>query len=49
MSYCGPFPSDYRDDLVSSWIDRVTMEKIPFSGDFKFSSFMASDGEKRYW
>lgn len=20
MSYCGPFPSEYRDDLMSNWV-----------------------------
>lgn len=23
MSYCGPFPSEYRDELISNWITMV--------------------------
>jgi dynein heavy chain len=23
MSYCGPFPSEYRDELVTNWINMV--------------------------
>lgn len=23
MSYCGPFPSEYRDDLISNWVNMV--------------------------
>lgn len=23
MSYCGPFPSEYRDELISSWLNMV--------------------------
>lgn len=49
MSYCGPFPADYRQDLVSNWLDRVELEKIPHSGDYRFSSFMASEAQARVW
>lgn len=41
MSYCGPFPSEYRDDLVHTWKANVEVEKIPFTRKFEFSEFMA--------
>lgn len=41
MSYCGPFPSEYRDSLVSNWITTVEVEKIPFTKGFDFSEFLA--------
>merc|ERR1712166_1211377 len=39
MSYCGPFPSEYRDSLISSWISRVELHKIPFTRGFDFAEF----------
>ena len=41
MSYCGPFPSDYRDDLIASWIDTVELHEIPFTRGFDFANFIA--------
>lgn len=41
MSYCGPFPSDYRNNLNQNWISTVEIEKIPFTTNFDFSEFMA--------
>jgi dynein heavy chain len=49
MSYCGPFPADYRGDLISNWMERVSQEKIPHSGDYKFNTFMASEAQARVW
>jgi dynein heavy chain len=49
MSYCGPFPSEYRQELMSNWMDRVSLEKIPHSGDYKFNTFMASEAQARVW
>ena len=31
MSYCGPFPSEYRDSLIADWITTVQAQKIPFT------------------
>jgi len=31
MSYCGPFPSEYRDSLIANWISQVELHKIPFT------------------
>jgi dynein heavy chain, axonemal len=41
MSYCGPFPSEYRDSLIITWINTVEMHKIPFTRGFDFAEFMA--------
>lgn len=49
MSYCGPFPSEYRDSLISSWISRVELHKIPFTRGFDFAEFMAGAAQARAW
>jgi dynein heavy chain len=41
MSYCGPFPSEYRDELVAQWVKTVEAEKIPYTPGQDFSDFMA--------
>ena len=49
MSYCGPFPADYRNDLCQNWINQVHGEKLPYSEDYQFSTFMASQAQAREW
>jgi dynein heavy chain, axonemal len=49
MSYCGPFPSEYRDDLVSSWVSMVQSQHIPFTEGFEFDDFMAGPALARQW
>lgn len=49
MSYCGPFPSDYRNGLNRLWLDKIIMEEIKYSKDFTFSNFMASNTLARKW
>jgi len=41
MSYCGPFPSEFRDQLISSWVDIVDANNIPYTKGFDFANFMA--------
>lgn len=41
MSYCGPFPSEYRDSLITNWVSTVECHKIPSTQGFDFSEFMA--------
>jgi dynein heavy chain len=41
MSYCGPFPSEFRDNLISNWIATTEVHEIPFSKKFDFADFMA--------
>mmetsp|Transcript_21619 Transcript_21619/g.15865 ORF Transcript_21619/g.15865 Transcript_21619/m.15865 type:complete len:271 (+) Transcript_21619:3003-3815(+) len=49
MSYCGPFPSEYRESLVSNWISKIEYEKISFTAGFEFSEFMAGQAVAREW
>jgi len=49
MSYCGPFPSEYRDSLIANWISMVELHKIPFTQGFDFSEFMAGAAMARQW
>lgn len=41
MSYCGPFPSDYRNSLNKVWLRKIKEEEIPYSKNFEFSEFLA--------
>lgn len=49
MSYCGPFPSEYRESLISSWIAKVESLLILYSKGFDFSEFMAGAALARQW
>lgn len=49
MSYCGPFPADYRQELIGTWMDKVNAEKTPHSADYRFNKFMASEAQARIW
>jgi len=49
MSYCGPFPSEYRDALILNWINRVEEHEIPFTPGFDFSDFLAGPALARAW
>lgn len=49
MSYCGPFPSEYRDDLISNWINKVEEQEIPYSRGFSFADFSADPAIQRQW
>jgi len=45
MSYCGPFPSEYRDDLISNWIMVIESHDIAYTRGFNFSDFMADPAQ----
>jgi len=49
MSYCGPFPSEFRDDLMNSWLTFVEVSKIPHTKKFDFADFMAGAAKAREW
>ncbi len=49
MSYCGPFPSEYRENLVHNWKANIDFERIPFTAKFEFSEFMAGQAVAREW
>jgi dynein heavy chain len=48
-SYAGPFPSDFRDAMVASFLDTVREQEILHSEDFKFTNFLASPVDVRNW
>jgi len=50
MSYAGPFPSEYRDRLVSqTWLPQVKALRLPASARFDFSMFLADPSDVRDW
>lgn len=49
MSYCGPFPSDYRNLLNDLWLEKVKDERVLFSKGFQFSEFLAGKALARKW
>jgi len=50
LSYAGPFPSEYREELVQeTWMTQVKRLNIPSSEDFDFASFLADPSDVRDW
>jgi len=50
MSYAGPFPSEYRDELVKqTWLPQVANLGIPASPSFDFALFLADPSDVRDW
>ncbi|GIM07381.1 hypothetical protein Vretimale_11536 [Volvox reticuliferus] len=50
MSYAGPFPSEYRDELVKhTWLPQVKALSIPASEHFDFALFLANPALVRDW
>jgi len=49
MSYCGPFPSEYRNDLFNSWFKRIRELSVPHTKGFDFAEFLASKAIARQW
>ena len=50
MSYAGPFPSQYRDELVTqTWLPQVKKLGIPASPAFNFALFLADPSDVRDW
>ncbi|GFH10191.1 dynein-1, subspecies f, partial [Haematococcus lacustris] len=50
LSYAGPFPSEYRDDLVKhTWLPQVKALAIPASEHFDFALFLADPKAVRDW
>ncbi|PNH00452.1 Dynein-1-beta heavy chain, flagellar inner arm I1 complex, partial [Tetrabaena socialis] len=50
MSYAGPFPSEYRDELVKhTWLPQVKALNIPASELFDFALFLANPALVRDW
>ncbi|WIA13292.1 hypothetical protein OEZ85_006876 [Tetradesmus obliquus] len=50
LSYAGPFPSEFRDELVKgTWMPQVKLLNIPSSEGFEFSGFLADPSNVRDW
>ena len=50
MSYCGPFLSNYRDELVEkTWFAQVKKLQVSCNPEFAFSTFMAKPTVVREW
>jgi len=50
MSYAGPFPSEYREQLVKhTWLAQVRQLSLPSSADFDFALFLANPSDVRDW
>jgi dynein heavy chain len=49
MSYCAPFPAEYRNDLFSSWLDRLNEDELPYNKDFDLTEFLAGKAAPRMW
>ncbi|GMH41208.1 hypothetical protein BSKO_09118 [Bryopsis sp. KO-2023] len=50
MSYAGPFPSEYREELVNNtWLPQVKGLGIPASENFDFALFLANPSDVRDW
>ena len=50
ISYAGPFPSEYRDDLYNKMmLPTVKDMKIPYNRKYEFSEFMVKPTEIQAW
>jgi dynein heavy chain len=49
LSYCGPFPSEYREIFVTQSMQQVKQLKIPYSKDWTFAEFLVKPVEFLKW
>ncbi|KAK9823872.1 hypothetical protein WJX72_006072 [[Myrmecia] bisecta] len=50
MSYAGPFPSEFRDELAKkTWQREVVARAVPASEVFDFANFLAAPSDVREW
>mmetsp|Transcript_14531 Transcript_14531/g.44899 ORF Transcript_14531/g.44899 Transcript_14531/m.44899 type:complete len:1962 (-) Transcript_14531:344-6229(-) len=49
LSYAGPFDTQYRSRLVSSWLDALKEKHLPFTDSFTFAVFCARPTDVRQW
>jgi len=50
ISYAGPFPSAFREELVQKkWMPAVSHLNLPLSADFDFGTFLSVPTEVREW
>ncbi|XP_068615161.1 dynein axonemal heavy chain 2-like [Brachionichthys hirsutus] len=49
LSYMGPFPSSYRDELLAIWMKEVQDSGIPCTPGFSFAAFLSKSTTVRDW
>ena len=50
LSYCGPFNTEYRSDLLQSiWLPGIKKMEVPASETFSFAGFLADPSDVRIW
>lgn len=50
LGYAGPFPSQYRQQLVQEcWMPAVQKSMLPVSDNFNFAKFLAVPTDVREW
>eukprot|EP00730_Choanoeca_flexa_P002353 TRINITY_DN11019_c0_g1_i1.p1 TRINITY_DN11019_c0_g1~~TRINITY_DN11019_c0_g1_i1.p1 ORF type:complete len:1435 (+),score=328.02 TRINITY_DN11019_c0_g1_i1:91-4305(+) len=49
LSYLGPFISEYRDRIVSSWVKHVRDSNIPCDPNFSMTGLLAKPTDVRFW
>ncbi|KAI9101992.1 dynein heavy chain and region D6 of dynein motor-domain-containing protein [Phlyctochytrium arcticum] len=50
LSYAGPFPSNYRQHLVTNvWLAQMKALEIPFTAGFSFDTFIGKATDIREW
>ncbi len=50
MSYCGPFLSEYRDEMVNNiWLAQIRTLQVPCNPAFSFAEFMSKPTTVREW
>ena len=49
MSYAGPFPSQYREELLSLWMNQVRAHKVPHTQKFDITEFLVNGAIVRDW
>ncbi|KAJ2950243.1 hypothetical protein O0L34_g11605 [Tuta absoluta] len=49
VAYLGPFVSEYREDLMSSWFIEVFNENMPVTMDLTMKDFLLDDAILRDW
>jgi dynein heavy chain len=49
LTYAGPFPSNYRTELVAAWLGRARELNIPHTAAFAFETFLSVPTQTREW
>ncbi|CAH8499452.1 unnamed protein product [Schistosoma intercalatum] len=49
LSYMGPFLSEYREKLITNWLELIRTESVPVTDPFVFTEFLADPTQVREW